>query len=292
MQSDPQRMNTRREHTKFWRDPHVHNVELLHATYLTHAFAPHSHEGFAIGVIDEGVERFSYRHIMHVAPAGSVVVVSPGEVHTGEAATEHGWSYRMLYPAVNLIQRAASQIQERTLDLPFFRLPVLHDPYVAGLLRRAHVASEEDASAIERESRLLWALAHLVARHAADPPAMRILTPERERVERVRSYIDEHYTDNVLLDQLAALVNLSPFHLLRMFRNEVGLPPHAYLTQARVRHAQQLIATGTPIGLAAADAGFTDQSHLTKHFKRFVGVTPGQYAPHRKNVQDTERLIP
>jgi AraC-like DNA-binding protein len=174
--------------------------------------------------------------------------------------------------------------------LPFFKQPVLHDPYIAGLLRRAHVASEEHASALERESRLLWSIAHLVARYADDPPAMQMLTPERERVKKVRAYIDEHYAENVSLDRLAALVNLSPFHLLRMFRKEVGLPPHAYLTQVRVRQAQQLLTIGTPIGLAAADVGFADQSHLTKHFKRFVGVTPGQYAPQRKNIQDN--LVP
>src|SRR5579883_2616325 len=95
-----------REQVNFWRDPALRDLELLHAHYVTHTFAPHTHEEYAIGVIERGAERFMYRHTQHTAPAGSVVVINPGEVHTGEAVLASGWSYRMLYPAASLLHDA------------------------------------------------------------------------------------------------------------------------------------------------------------------------------------------
>jgi AraC-like DNA-binding protein len=265
------------ETTKFWRDPALGALELLHARYVTHAFAPHMHEGYAIGVIEAGAEGFLYRSDYHIAPAGSVVVIQPGELHTGEAQTQHGWRYRMMYPEATLVQRAASTVAGRAQPLPYFRECVIHDPEVAHLLSHMHRALEAGEAAIERESRLLWALAQLITRHAEAATHPRVARPERHSVQRVRDYLEGNFTQNIPLDTLAEQARLSPYHLLRVFRAEVGLPPHAYLTQVRVRHAKRLLALGLPIAEVAAQSGFSDQSHLTRHFKRQVGVTPGQY---------------
>jgi AraC-like DNA-binding protein len=109
---------------------------------------------------------------------------------------------------------------------------------------------------------------------------------EQKYIDRVRSYLEERYAENVTLDDLARFVNLSPYHLLRLFRQQTGLPPHTYLTQVRVRRARSLLRAGVPIAETALQVGFTDQSHLSRHFKRTVGVPPGQYARASKIVQD------
>ncbi|EFH84237.1 AraC family transcriptional regulator [Ktedonobacter racemifer] len=266
------------EKTTFWRDPAFNDLELLQATYVTHSFAPHTHEGYAIGVIESGAERFKYRGSSHIAPQGWVVAVNPGEVHTGEAAIERGWSYRMFYPDVSLVQRAASPDEAPTLDVPFFPSPVIHDPMLAGMLAQLHLALASSPSTLERESRLTWTFAHLVMRHADTRLIERPTRGGRSIVQHVRTYLEEHATENVSLDQLASLVQLSPFHLLRVFRETVGLPPHSYLTQLRVMRAKRLIASSMPLAEVAGAVGFSDQSHLTRHFKALVGVTPGQYA--------------
>lgn len=266
------------EKATFWRDPAFNDLELLQATYVTHRFAPHTHEGYAIGVIESGAERFKYRGSSHLAPQGSVVAVNPGEVHTGAAAIERGWSYRMFYPDVSLVQRAASPDETRTLDVPFFPSPVIHDPLLAGMLSQLHLALATSPSTLERESRLTWTFAHLVMRHADTHLIERPTRGGRSIVQHVRTYLEDHATENVSLDQLADLVRLSPFHLLRVFRETVGLPPHSYLTQLRVTRAKRLIASSMPLAEVAGAVGFSDQSHLTRHFKALVGVTPGQYA--------------
>ena len=93
-----------------------------------------------------------------------------------------------------------------------------------------------------------------------------------------REYLEEHYAENVSLEHLSQVAGLSRFHLLRAFREEIGLPPHAYLLGVRLRKAKSLLLEGLPVVRIAQDTGFFDQSHLTRHFKRLVGVPPGQYA--------------
>lgn len=109
-------------------------------------------------------------------------------------------------------------------------------------------------------------------------------------MQRVRDYLQDHWVDDVALEELARLVNLSTFHLNRLFSSTFGIPPHAYQVQVRVEHAKVLIAQGTPIRYVATQVGFFDQSHLSYHFKRLLGFTPGVYQRHivqnRKNFQD------
>jgi AraC-like DNA-binding protein len=271
------------EHATFWLDPDLDNLELLRATYITHAFAPHAHEGFAIGVIEAGGQAFTYRRSTGlVMPAGSVAVINPGVVHTGRAATGQGWTYRMLYPAAAVLQRAAAQLVGRDRGVPAFATPVIHDPALAAQLLQLHRALEGRATTrLERESRLLWTLAQLITRHADAPHSPHEVGREPAVVRQARDYLAAHRTEPVSLDDLADQVQLSPFHLLRVFRAAVGMPPHAYQIQLRVARAKELLRAGMPIAAVAVEVGFVDQSHLTRHFKRLVGVPPGRYRVRR-----------
>ena len=268
-----------RDKAKFWRDLHLGGLELLRATYVTNSFAPHAHEGFAIGIIEAGTQSVDFHGDPNVLmPAGSVAAINPGEAHTGHAADRRGWSYRMLYPDANLLQRAASEIAGRESGVPFFPHPVIHDDDLVKLIRGMHIALEDETTpALERESRLLWTLAQLITRHAVDRPDVRDVRPERECVRQAREYLEDRYAENVSLEELASYVHLSRFHLLRVFRDELGLPPHLYLNNVRVIRAKELLLAGTLIADTAVQTGFVDQSHLTRRFKRVVGVTPGQY---------------
>lgn len=267
----------RREGAKFWRDREFLNLELLRATYITHTFCRHVHEGFAIGVIEAGAETFDYRGASHVAPARSLVVVNPGEVHNGASASTLGWTYRMLYPHVDLLRWAASEVTGGPHDIPFFPTPVVHDPHLARRLQHMHMTLEESPSILERETCLLQTLGHLIVRHADDHPVAQVAGHAHRAVRRVRDYLQACYGDNITLDQLAQVAQMSSFHLVRLFSKEMGLPPHAYLTQVRIERAKVLLSQGNAIADVASTTGFADQSHFTKRFKRVVGVPPSQY---------------
>ena len=275
------------ERAKFWHAPAFNNLELLHATYITHRFAPHAHEGFAIGVAQAGVQVFSLQGRNHFMPAGSIAVINPGEIHTGQAAVKQGWTYRMMYPKTLLLQRAASQLIGRDCHIPYFRNPIIYDDYLARLIVDLHMALEEPQTPVlELESRLLWTFGQLIIRHADNHFVMRPTAVEHQAIKQVKAYLESHYAQNISLDALAQLVHLSPFYLVRTFKESVGLPPHAYLTHLRIIQAKKLLLAGLPIVDIAMQTGFTDQSHFTRRFKGIVGVTPGQY---RKNVQYNKR---
>jgi AraC-like DNA-binding protein len=258
-------------------------LELLRATFINHSFSRHTHEGFAIGVIEAGAEQFAYRGETHIAPETSIVIINPGEVHTGRAGDGSHWTYRMLYPAADRLQEIASQLGERPRDVPFFPCPVIHDPPLARVLRQLHVALEAGGDRLQRESLLHLALAQLIDRHADSRPPSKANCQDRPAVVRVRNYLETHFADIITLERLAAIAHLSPHHLLRVFQQQTGLTPYTYLTQVRLRQAKMKLLAG---GAIAQEIGFVDQSHLTKHFKRAMGIAPKQYVRGSKNVQE------
>src|ERR1700755_2286818 len=105
------------EQATFWRDPELGNLEVMHATYLTHSFAPHRHASFVTSVIDHGVGTIWYRGATHIAPAGSLVVLNPDELHTGEVASIQGWTYRALYPSVELLTHVVSAMSRHSAQV-------------------------------------------------------------------------------------------------------------------------------------------------------------------------------
>lgn len=273
-----------RESARYWRDPHVRGLEMLRATFVTHAFPRHTHEEcFVVGAIERGVQACCTKGTNGFFPAGTVVLLNPGTVHTGRAFDGVGYTYRALYPEVSLMQSVARQTDRE--GLPFFRAPFsFHDPELARRLFVLHGLLEADdpGARLERDTRLAGLL-RTVLRRYGEPSALRLLSDgtilgrEPGAVARARAYLDANAAKGVSLEELAAVAGLSPFHLLRVFRDTVGVPPHAYQTQARVAQAKMLLGAGVPPAQAAVAAGFVDQSHLTRHFKRLYGVPPGAF---------------
>ena len=259
-------------------------VNLMHARFVTQRFAPHFHEGYCLGVIEHGALEFRYRGENVVASAGAVNLAIPGEVHTGQAADKAGWTYRMFYLDAGLVAGVAAQMAGKTMPLPFIREGVLCDPDLAGMIQRLHRCLQNPlASTLERETGLLAVLSRVIRRHSHPRIAGRPPGREPEGVKIARDYIHAHHHRDISVNELAGAAGLSPYHFIRVFNKHVGLTPHAYLTQVRVRRARHLLLAGATPAETALTAGFFDQSHLTRHFKRIVGVTPGRY---RNSVQD------
>lgn len=264
--------------------PFLGGVDMLRARFVTQTFSRHFHEGFAVGCIESGAMRFTYRGESVVAARGQVNLVVPGEVHDGHGADEDGWAYRMFYLRPEALMEAARALFAHP-GLPHFRPGVLDDPGLAECIARTHRRLESpDVSLIEKETRLLWLLAHWISRHADEPGAWPEDGREHGAVRRAREIIEDRFAEDLPLAELARLAGLSPFHLVRVFEKRVGVTPHAYLTQTRVERARQRLARGARIADTAAECGFSDQSHLTRLFKRQTGVTPGKY---RKIVQNS-----
>ena len=266
-----------REWSHYYRQPALHDLEVLHARFIEHRFARHAHEYYVIGVVEAGVQAYTYRGARHVTPAGQVFLVNPGESHTGEAATPKGYVYRTVYPRPPLMQQVAAEVTGRA-GLPFFRRAVIHDEKLTARLVRFHRSVTGGASSLSVESHLIAALAHLIRRYADAPLSRFRRLNERAAIRNAREYIDAHYQADISLAELAALARLSPFYFARAFQKDVGLPPHAYLDTVRIQRARELLLRGVPIADVSIAVGYGDQSHFTHRFKRMLGMTPGQVA--------------
>jgi AraC-like DNA-binding protein len=276
----------RKEQALLWRDDDLGRLEILRASYVTHTFARHTHETFAIGLIEAGAGAFVSRGTTHIARASDIFVIHPDEVHNGYAAARSGWTYRMLYPDPALFQRFGPEARRRSHTPPFFPRTVIGDEYLRGLLLTLHALLEQPSDRLARETALSLTLSYLVTAHTASPPHSPSVGREQRAIAWAKDYLQAHYAEPVSLDQLAAIVQLHPSSLIRAFHAEMGLPPHAYLTQVRINHARRFLRAGMSVAQVALETGFADQSHLTRHFKHHVGVAPGRYASAVRNVQD------
>ena len=274
------------EVARYWRHPGLPDVDLLRARFVTHRYARHAHEGYTIGLIEFGVEEFDVPGAAALrAGPGALVILNPEVVHTGQPGVPEGWAYRVTYPAVAVVAEIAAELGAPR-GTPYFPASVLDDPDGARLVRTAH-RSAERGDALAASSHLRTAFAGLLRRHAARPPPRDPRPAGPRAVAVARDILHDRLIDPPPLAELAAAVGARPFALLRAFRTATGLPPHAYLNQARVRRARILLGDGLRPADVAAQVGFADQAHLTRHFKRVVGVPPGAYAMEmRRNVQD------
>jgi len=265
------------EKTAMWCATHLNHLTMLRATYTTYAYKRHFHDYFAIGVIEDGVQTFSCNSAQYVNPAGGIFIIQPGEAHDGQSATDTSFTYSAFYPQVSDLQRIASEMGAKTSGLPAFNQAVIQDAAMAKRLLKLHQLLRQDKSRLEQESAFVDTFTQLLYRHAVDRPNLMAVRRESQTIARLRAYIDDHYADDIRLDDLAHYAHWSPFYLLRVFHQEVGLPPHAYLESVRIRAAQRYLERDIPIVQVAYETGFSSQSHFSNAFKRFIGVTPGRY---------------
>jgi AraC-like DNA-binding protein len=266
---------------QYWRADGV-PVEAMHAHFTSHVYHRHSHESYSFGVTETGAQAFTCRHGHHVSGPGMVMAFNPDDPHDGHAAVESGFTYRMVhiwpefFACVSGVGRSESGGR-----LPLFRVPVLDDPVAARSLRHLHNALTGPASELERYERLA-AAAGLLVRHAAGgitaPASTASPGSDRDLAARVREVIHDAGTAaDLTARDLADAAGCSRFAAYRAFRQAYGLSPSDYQRQLRVRAARGLLSRGVSPAAAAAQAGFADQAHLTRWFRRYYGVTPGVY---------------
>ncbi|HEY0377288.1 MAG TPA: AraC family transcriptional regulator [Pyrinomonadaceae bacterium] len=264
--------------------PQLDGLELLCGSNITHEYPPHVHEEYCVLLMLKGVEVTVCRGASHVALPGNLAFMNPDEVHSSDSV---GAEYRIIRIRPALFSRIVLEAAGPEVGTPHFDRLVVDDARTFRSLLKLHLKIEQNVSSLEQESEFVSAMGLLVGRQLADRPPARPLGKEPRHVKTIRDYLKSHYAENVSLSQLTSITNLSPFYLLRVFHNQVGFPPHEYQTQVRIARARKLLLEGKPISHVALETGFCDQSHLSRNFKRIVGMTPGQFSSQSKIVQDS-----
>ena len=276
------------DQARLWRVPLLPGTDILQATYVRQAFRPHAHEEYAIGIIERGAQSVRFGSSRQIFAAGTLALINPGEVHTGQAQTTRGWAYRMLYPPVETVRAIlGSQPQ------PVFRTASVDDSALYQRFLAPHVALERGGEALELGSRWQVFLTTLAGRHAEQGHRPVPLHHELGAVRRAQQILQACavHGSALTLSTLDEQAGLPPLRLLRAFKAAAGLPPHAYQTQLRLQRARTLLAAGLPAAKVALAVGFYDQSHLGRFFRATYGVTPGQYTAARRQKRPSHRAV-
>ncbi|MEJ8642230.1 AraC family transcriptional regulator [Streptomyces sp. MS1.HAVA.3] len=269
----------RREWARHWQYPQLPGLDLLRAHYVRHTFPRHAHDGYVIAAVTGGVEEIGLPgHSVRAGP-GSVVLINPEVPHSARAGVPEGWAYATLYPSRDLIVEVADEIGTLR-GTPGFTADMVADLQGARAITEIHRAAEA-GNALAADTLLRGLVVRMLTRHAGPLPSRTVQGAGGAEAAAARAVLQERMADPPSLEQLAAELGTSPFALLRAFRERYGMPPHTWLTDARVRRACRLLDAGTPPAEAAVTVGFTDQPHLNRHFTRIVGVPPGAYRRER-----------
>jgi AraC-like DNA-binding protein len=271
---------------RYWRAADQ-PLEAMHAHFERHVYHRHSHDTYSLGVTDTGAQSFTCRGAARTSAAGMVMAFNPDDPHDGQATDGDGFTYRMIHIGPELVSRVLADAAGRPVGLPLFAEPVLGDAVLAARLRALHRALLGDATTLRRDE-LLAAVVLAAARQAGTRPGTPALPAEarttesatadaRQVARRARDLIADRRLDDINAGQLAEVTGRSRFAVHRAFTHVYGMSPGDYQRQLRLREARSLIAAGRPISEAAALAGFADQSHLSRWFLRYYGVTPGRY---------------
>ena len=264
--------HTAGERVRAWRPDVPGLVEVFHARFTHHAYPAHTHTAWTLLIVDDGAIRFDLDRHHHGAAGSAVTLLPPHVPHDGRAATPDGFRKRVLYLEPEVI---GTELIGAAVDHP-----TLVDRQLRLRVHQLHQALDRPGDDLEAESRLALIGARIASRLTASattagPP----LPPSSPTLAgRLRDLLDERVADGVSLRSAAARLHAHPTHLVRSFTAAFGLPPHRYLTGRRVELARRLLLAGQRPAEVATAAGFYDQAHLTRHFTRYLGVSPGRYA--------------
>lgn len=235
----------------------------MYRAAFDHAYPPHAHDGWAVMLVDDGAVSYDLGRASHIAAPGAVTILPPGISHDGRSAVD-GTIYRK-----RVVSFDSEWLPERMAGLSVSR-PTVRSVAAVAAVRRIHDALAEPGDLLAAEH---WTLAvrQLILLHLG--------TGER-RVEdaplsrRVRSLLDERFTESFTIAEVATELGVHPSHLARSFSQTYGLAPHQCVLSRRVDLARRRLLEGAAPASAAAEAGFFDQAHLTRHFRRILGTTP------------------
>ena len=267
--------NRARQYTKLWLIPEFNNLEVFKAQAIHYHYARHSHPSYSIGIIEAGVGGNVYRGTHYLAPPKSIILMNPDEAHTGYSAEAYPLTYRMLYPSTELIQQIAEEMKMK--GLPYFKAAVVQNQMLAHRLTSLHTILEHPHDSLEQQTCLVEVLSTLLQQYTDSHAGSDRSATEHRAVRLIKAYLHDNFSTPISLADLVKVTQLDRSYLIRVFGKAVGMPPYTYLNQVRVDHAKYLLRQGMAIAEVAIAVGMSDQSHLNRHFKSIVGVTPGHY---------------
>ena len=255
-------------------DPEL-KVEAYHFQGIMQKFPNHFHEYYVIGFIEKGQRFLSCKNKEYIIEPGDLLLFNPHDNHTCEQIDGKTLDYRCINIQPENMSKAIFEITGKE-HLPYFTPQVVFHSELVAVLRELHQMIIEEEKDFRKEEIYFFLLEQLVEEYTEQQvPADR--TEQSMEVKAICEFLEEHYMENITLDDLCKLTGLSKYYLLRSFTKQKGISPYSYLETIRIDKAKKMLEQGLPPMEAALQTGFVDQSHFSNFFKKFIGLTPKQY---------------
>ena len=257
---------------KYWWDRRLPGLSLMHADFTSHDYAPHTHNAIVIAVTELGGAEINSRNTTEFLCPSVLFVSNPEEPQSARMGESRRWRYRSIYLTRPSIDAIAHDLGVETV--PDFTRNIIDDADLIGRFTQLHRTLETGRDDFDARERLIDAFGELFRRHGSGGGRIAAAPRDRVLVGKVIALMRERYSEGLQLADLASAVAMTSFQLIGLFRRTVGLTPHAYLIRVQLDMACRYLRRGYPLAEAAVEAGFYDQSAMTKHFKRWFGITP------------------
>ncbi|MFM0390545.1 helix-turn-helix transcriptional regulator [Paraburkholderia phytofirmans] len=262
---------------RFWRDDALPFIEVRSIEDGRDVcYAKHSHETFSIGAVTGGRSEYLNRHAREWIGAGAVVMMNPDDVHACNPVADQRWSYRMMHVDVAWLTGLQHELgfSENHAFRAFSQTMTTDAGLFNGLNRLHAILFDGDADMLHKQSATIAFFSEV--QNTLNPAVLPDHGASRQ-LTRAAEFIAENCTRSLKLEDICEAAGLSASHLIRAFKQRYGMTPHAYLINRRIQYSRAQLRRGRVIVDVALDAGFADQAHLQRIFKRLVAATPGQY---------------
>lgn len=251
------------------------NIELYNLSGIVQKFPNHFHAYYVIGFIEGGKRHLWCKGREYDLTAGDLVLFNPRDNHYCAPIDQEILDYRAININSEVMRKAVKEITERDY-VPYFIQSVIYQSDITHLFRDLYHMILCHAPKMEKEEALFFLLEQLLQEYSTPFENADISEPNQQ-IKKLCSYMEEHFADNLTLDDLLAETDFSKSYLIRSFTKQIGVSPYRYLQTVRLDRAKKFLEQGvTPVDTANM-AGFADQSHFTNFFKEFIGLTPKQY---------------
>lgn len=247
------------------------NIEIKRCNNSIHSSKAHFHNEVSIGLIESGSSKTKIDGNTYELADKDFLIIPPNISHKCNPNDFENWNFRMLYINTEWF-KSGFNIQGEKIKFNYKKINQKMFLDIVNLLDKI----ENSDINLEDESKFLGYISLLINSdklYSNDE----ISDNTNFNISRIKEYLDENYLKDIKLDDLANIIDVSKYYLIRKFNAHYGLPPHQYITNLRINYAKKLLKSNKDFVSVAVESGFYDQSHFIKFFKNYTGVTPMMY---------------
>lgn len=264
---------------KFHVNHDISGVELMNANFKSNRASLHYHHEFIIGIMESGIQSYCPKSPKEkIISRGQVSMINPERIHSNKNVDDKGYKYRTFNIQPEVFQKIANDIGQDEVFIPNFDKVTVKDKHLEIQLLHLHNSLFlNQFDTIQNQNYFYETFAYLIKTYSSNKLKTGKINTNSIITNHIKDYLHTYFDSKITLEELSEVSGLSTYYLNRVFSKSIGIPPHKYLMNLRLNKALELLKLKNSVTEVGYMVGFFDQSHFTRNFKSFLGITPKQY---------------